>query len=213
MIQLVAFFGNYGKEYSGNRHNAAWIFSEQVKFLDGLSWQSKFKGQYASLDLSKIPVPNSDLLTGEGKLLPVATNASQKIHFIKPETYMNLSGESVFEVAKFFKIPTEDILIIHDELELQPGFCSLKWSGGLGGHNGLRSMKTCFGTADFWRIRIGIGRPANGSVADYVLSDFSSDERIILAQEFLPLSRLLAAILIQAPQKYVSEWAKRRLCS
>ena len=93
---------------------------------------------------------------------------------------MNLSGEAIADAAAFFKVKGEEILVVHDELELPVGTASLKWSGGLGGHNGLRSAKASLGTADFWRLRFGIGRPDHPDVAAYVLSDFTSDERITL---------------------------------
>ena len=98
---------------------------------------------------------------------------------------MNLSGDSIGEIAHFYKIKPEEILVIHDELELPVGTMSLKWSGGLGGHNGLRSTKSNLGTQDFWRLRFGIGRPNHDDISGYVLSDFTKDERIILSQIFV----------------------------
>lgn len=140
-----------------------------------------------------------------------------------PETYMNLSGESVQAAAAFYKINIEEIIIIHDELELPLGTISLKFSGGLGGHNGLRSMKSCFASADFWRLRIGIGRPdsrlpgeggpqgSGEGVYDWVLSDFS-------AAEFEALHPALdagAALLLQTfacdPQTLLPAWAKKKV--
>jgi len=132
MLKLAAFLGNPGRKYSKNRHNAGRMLAEALPFYSSLSWQKKFKGLYAVKD---------------------------NIHFIMPETYMNLSGESVLAAASFYKIEIGEIIVIHDELELPLGTISLKFSGGLGGHNGLRSMKACFGSADFWRLRIGLGRP------------------------------------------------------
>ncbi|MBO6099930.1 MAG: peptidyl-tRNA hydrolase, partial [Spirochaetaceae bacterium] len=126
-------------------------------------------------------------------------------------TYMNLSGESIGALASFFKIKPEEVLVIHDELELSPGTVSLKWSGGLGGHNGLRSTKAVLGTADFWRIRIGIGRPDHSDIAGYVLSPFSSDERIILDQIFPQLSSLLVQTLCTNPDTLINDWSKKKL--
>ena len=124
---------------------------------------------------------------------------------------MNLSGESIAELAGFYKIKPEQILVVHDELELLPGQVSLKWSGGLGGHNGLRSAKACLGTADFWRLRIGIGRPEHLDIAGYVLSNFTADERTILSQVFDVLSKLLCRILVENPENYVKEWSKKKV--
>jgi len=193
MISLVAFLGNVGRQYAGNRHNVAWQFADALPVLSGVSWQKKFRGLYAS-----IPVAGAD---GERRL----------VHLVKPETFMNLSGESIAEAASFFKIKPEETLVVHDELELPVGTASLKWSGGLGGHNGLRSAKACLGTADFWRLRFGIGRPDHPDVAGHVLSDFTSDERITLSLVWPPAGELLAGILDKGPEPFLKEWQKKRL--
>jgi PTH1 family peptidyl-tRNA hydrolase len=196
MIQLTAFLGNPGREYEHNRHNAGRLLAQRLPFYSLLNWQKKFKGLYAA---------------HEGR------------HFLMPETYMNLSGESVFAAASFFKIKVDEILIVHDELELPMGTVSLKFSGGLGGHNGLRSMKASFGTADFWRIRIGIGRPddrlpgegghagSGKGIADWVLSDFNSDEMSILDLVLEAASGLLVRALAEDPQSLLPEWGKKKI--
>ena len=189
MISVVAFLGNYGKQYSGNRHNVAWQFADSLPFSYKLNWQSKFKGQYAFLD----------------------GIAEKRVYFLKPETYMNLSGDSIGELCRFFKIPPEEVLVVHDELELPPGTISLKKGGGLGGHNGLRSTKAVLGTPDFWRLRFGIGRPEHKDVASFVLSDFTADEKIILQQMFPQSAELLEKILCGNPDKLLSEWSKKKL--
>lgn len=193
MISLVAFLGNVGPKYAGNRHNVAWQFADSLSLLSSASWQKKFRGLYTSLSLTD---PE-----GERRL----------VHFIKPETFMNLSGEAMADAASFFKIKPEEILVIHDELELPVGTASLKWSGGLGGHNGLRSAKATLGTADFWRLRFGIGRPDHPDVAGYVLSDFTSDERITLSLVWPAVGELLAAILDKGPEGFQKEWQKKKL--
>ena len=110
-------------------------------------------------------------------------------------------------MANFYKIKPEEILVIHDELELNPGFFSFKWSWGLGCHNGLRSMKTCFGTADFFRIRFGIGRPNHNDIAGYVLSRFTEDEQIHLSQVFVQAAKLLVKVLFsKEPEKMTGKW-------
>lgn len=195
MIVLVAFLGNHGSKYEGNRHNVAWQFSDSLGLLSSLSWQKKFKGRYASL------------------LLPPAEPGMDRrvIHLLKPETFMNLSGESVGEACSFFRLKPEEILVVHDELELALGFVSLKWSGGLGGHNGLRSLKSVLGTADFWRLRFGIGRPVHGDVSSHVLSDFSADERIMLSQVWMQTEPLFEALLGKDPEPFLKEWGKKKL--
>ena len=197
LIELVAFLGNPGKDYSRNRHNSGFLLAEKLPFYKELSWQKKFKGLYSSR---------------EGRL-----------HFIKPTTYMNLSGRSVFEAASFYKIKTENILVVHDELELPLGFLSLKFSGGLGGHNGLRSMKACFGNADFWRLRVGIGRPdsrlpgeggpqgSGRGIADWVLTNFREEELETLDPVLEAGAELLLRVLAEGPEDLLGEWAKKKI--
>jgi PTH1 family peptidyl-tRNA hydrolase len=196
MIQLAVFLGNPGQEYSRNRHNAGRLLAEALPFFPSLSWQKKYKGLYAVRD---------------------------NVHYLMPETYMNRSGESVQAVAAFYKIKIEEIIIVHDELELPLGTISLKFSGGLGGHNGLRSMKSCFGNADFWRLRIGIGRPdsrlpgeggpagSGEGVYDWVLSDFSDGE----LETLYPTLEAGAGLLLQTfacdPQTLLPAWAKKKV--
>lgn len=193
MISLVVFLGNHGPSYVMNRHNVGWIFAQNLSYAHELSWQRKFRGQYASRCFAG----------PDGELRPV--------HFLKPETFMNLSGESVQEAVRFFRLESEEVLIVHDELEIPPGTVSLKWAGGLGGHNGLRSLKASLGTPDFWRLRFGIGRPSHSDIASYVLSDFSPDERIMLAQIQHPVEELLGRVLTDNPKQCLPEWAKKKL--
>ena len=196
MIELAAFLGNPGKEYSRNRHSVGFLLAEKLPFYGALSWQKKFKGLYA---------------------------AREGIHYIKPQTYMNLSGESVFQAAAFFKIKPSAILVVHDELELPLGTISLKFAGGLGGHNGLRSMKATFGTADFWRIRIGIGRPdsrlpgeggppgSGEGIVDWVLSNFNAAEGETLGRVLETGAELLLKTLGEDPEGLLKEWGKKKI--
>ena len=124
---------------------------------------------------------------------------------------MNRSGVSVQAAAAFFKIKIEEIIVIHDELELPLGTISLKFSGGLGGHNGLRSMKDSFGSADFWRLRVGIGRPDVGEVYDWVLSDFSKIEHETLFPALDAGANLLMQTLENEPDTLLKEWAKKKI--
>jgi PTH1 family peptidyl-tRNA hydrolase len=127
---------------------------------------------------------------------------------------MNLSGNSVSKAASFFKIPNTSIMVIHDELELPLGTISLKFGGGLGGHNGLRSMKASFGSADFWRLRIGIGRPGSASergIADWVLSDFEAGEKEIFDRALEAGAELLLLALKEDPEILLPEWAKKKI--
>lgn len=194
MIQIVAFLGNYGKKYENNRHNVAWLFAQDLDMLSNLYFTKKFKGMYAIEQ-------NTD----------ITEKREAPLYYLKPETYMNLSGESIIELANFYKIKPSEILVVHDELELPLGTVSLKWSGGLGGHNGLRSTKEHLGTADFWRLRFGIGRPDHPDIAGWVLSNFSADEKICLSQIFPQVSDFFKTLLVSDPEKLLSEWKKKNL--
>jgi PTH1 family peptidyl-tRNA hydrolase len=204
MIELVAFLGNYGREYARNRHNVGWLFAEAVPYLRNLSWQKKCKGRYAPLDTDRI-------VSAVGAQETPAPDIPKRIHFLMPETYMNLSGDSVHEAAAFFKIPPERVLVVHDELEIPFGFAGFKFSGGLGGHNGLRSMKARFGTADFWRLRIGIGRPNHADIAGWVLSDFTRDEFAVLDSVFPPVADAFGRALLSGPESLLPEWNKKKI--
>ena len=203
-MQLAVFLGNPGSGYKRNRHNAGWMLAEALPsaapLFPPLDWHRKFKGLYA---------------------------CAGGFHFLKPQTFMNLSGESVMAAASFFKIKPEEIIVVHDEIELPFGTLSLKFSGGLGGHNGLRSMKAVFGTADFWRLRLGIGRPdgrlpgkggslessREAGIAGWVLSDFTADETEALAPVFDTGAQLLTQALSAGPETLLPEWAKKRVVS
>ncbi len=217
MIKLVAFLGNYGKEYEKTRHNVSWYFEDSLPFAGRLSWQSKFKGQIASLtpqELSRWACDTKICSKKDGSPVLVPEEAPSHIYFLKPMTYMNLSGDSIIEVANFYKIQPSEILVVHDELELAPGFVSLKWSGGLGGHNGLRSTKAVLNTPDFWRLRFGIGRPDNPniSVADYVLSRFTTEQQELMQNVFSQTNLLLVKLLLsKEPKDLIQGWAKKKL--
>jgi PTH1 family peptidyl-tRNA hydrolase len=215
MIRLVAFLGNPGPEYERNRHNAGRLLAQALPFYASLSWQKKYKGLYAALDSGRALADCSP--PGRSFELP------EKCHFLMPETYMNLSGESVQAAASFFKIKLDEILVVHDELELPLGTLSLKLAGGLGGHNGLRSMRACFGSADCWRLRIGIGRPGDrepgaggppGSgkgIIDWVLSDFSAAEWETLTPTLAAGAALLIRALAGEPSELLPEWGKKNV--
>ena len=124
---------------------------------------------------------------------------------------MNLSGDSAAAAAGFFNIKPENILVVHDELELALGQGAFKFSGGLGGHNGLRSMRARLGTADFWRLRIGIGRPGHDDISGWVLSDFAPGDRDLLALVLEECSRALIRALLRGPRILLPEWNKKRI--
>lgn len=217
MIKLVAFLGNFGSEYEKTRHNVAWYFEDSLPFAQKLSWQNKFKGEIASVSPQEISQWACDFKIcskKDGSPVLVPEDSPTHIYFLKPLTYMNLSGESIIEVANFYKIKPEEILVIHDELELEFGFVSLKWSGGLGGHNGLRSTKSVLNTPDFWRLRFGIGRPQNDNIgiADWVLSRFSSEQQEEIQNIFSQTNLLFVKLLLSPePKNLIQAWGKKKI--
>lgn len=217
MIKLVAFLGNYGKEYEKTRHNVSWYFEDSLPFAGKLSWQNKFKGEIASFtpqELSQWACDTKICSKKDGSPVLVPEESPSHIYFLKPLTYMNLSGDSIIEVANFYKIQPSEIMVVHDELELEPGFVSLKWSGGLGGHNGLRSTKAVLNTPDFFRLRFGIGRPDNENigVADWVLSRFTAEQQELMQNVFSQTNLLLVEVLLsKEPKDLVQGWGKKKL--
>ena len=155
LVLLIAGLGNPGREYERTRHNAGWMVMDELARRHGGSFRSKFSGQLSETRLDDL-----------------------KLALLKPETYMNVSGQSIGAARKFFKVDPADVLIVHDDVDLEPGRLQAKFGGGLAGHNGLRSIAQTLGTNDFLRLRIGVGRPGRGdrrSVADYVLGGFEPE--------------------------------------
>ncbi|MFL6038337.1 MAG: aminoacyl-tRNA hydrolase [Gaiellaceae bacterium] len=149
---LVVGLGNPGREYARHRHNAGWMVVDELARRHGASWKGKFRGQLAELRLD-----------------------GHRVALLKPETYMNESGRSVAEAARFYKLAPDAILVVHDEGDFDLGRLQARKGGGLGGHNGLRSIADHLKTPEFMRLRIGVGRPERGDprpLADYVLSNF-----------------------------------------
>lgn len=174
---LLAGLGNPGPEHERQRHNIGFMALDAI--AGHVQWRKKYKGEIA-----------------EGKI------GGRKVIFLKPQTFMNLSGESVGPAAKFYKIPPDRIFVFHDELDIAPGEVRIKLGGGNAGHNGLKSIQAHLGTADFWRIRIGIGRPAHkGDVSDYVLGNFSKEE-IPARDEILERLTKNIRILLDNPKNY-----------
>lgn len=188
MDRLIVALGNPGIKYAHTRHNIAWEALNFLPALEGLAWKEKFKGKFTTL-----------------------RQGESKIHFLKPQTFMNLSGESLAPMAKFFKIPVEDILILHDELDLPFGTAAFKSGGGLAGHNGLKSSAACLGSQNFKRLRLGIGRPLFGSVSDWVLSGYSPDEAAVFETYMKGVVEALELYMQQGFQKAASKFSKKDL--
>ena len=149
---LVVGLGNPGREYASTRHNVGFMVADELARRHGGSWRSKFSGEVTDLRLD-----------------------GARLALLKPQTYMNESGRSVAAAARFYKVDPGDLLAVHDEVDLDLGRMQARMGGGLAGHNGLRSVSAALGTAEFMRLRIGVGRPERGDprpVADWVLSPF-----------------------------------------
>lgn len=155
-LWLVVGLGNPGPTYAGNRHNAGFLVLDLLGDRAG----ARFKAHKGRADVV------------EGRL------AGARVILAKPKTYMNLSGGPVASLRDFFKVPTERIVVVHDELDIPYGSLRLKLGGGDNGHNGLRSITQSIGSKDYLRVRFGVGRPpGRQDPADYVLKDFAAAER------------------------------------
>jgi PTH1 family peptidyl-tRNA hydrolase len=184
---LVVGLGNPGKEYAGNRHNVGFMVAELLAARVGAKF-GRSKRAHAEV--------------AEGRL----GFGGPKLILAKPLTYMNLSGGPVVQLAQFFKVPVDNVVAVHDELDVPYGQVRVKRGGGEGGHNGLRSMSKSLGTKEYARVRFGIGRPpGRQDPADYVLSDFGGAERKEL--EFL-VDR--AADVVEAVVLEGVEWAQNK---
>ena len=156
LAYLVVGLGNPGREHTRNRHNVGFMVADELARRHGGSWRGKYSGQLADVRLD-----------------------DARVALLKPETYMNLSGRSVGAAARFYKLPPDAVLVVHDEGDFDLGRLQARLGGGLAGHNGLRSVAQELGTQEFLRLRIGVGRPGRGDprpLADYVLSDFEPED-------------------------------------
>jgi PTH1 family peptidyl-tRNA hydrolase len=184
-VQLIAGLGNPGSEYEDTRHNAGFWFVDAVARQHNAVFKSekKFHGQVAKF-----------------------THAGHDVWLLKPDTYMNLSGQAVQALARFFKIGTDNILVVHDDLDLPPGTVRLKHGGGHGGHNGLRDIISKLGGNGFQRLRIGIGHPGDKNrVTGHVLKKTSSDDRIAIDNGIDAALKLLPQILDGESQKVMNQ--------
>jgi peptidyl-tRNA hydrolase, PTH1 family len=163
-IRLIVGLGNPGPEYEQTRHNAGfWLVDNLARGLSGcfLQRESRFNALAAK-----------------------ASIAGKEVWLLEPQTYMNRSGQSVGGLARFFKINPDEVLVVHDELDLPPGAAKLKKGGSSGGHNGLKDITAALGTQDYWRLRLGIGHPRTlnltQNVADFVLHRPRREEQLLI---------------------------------
>lgn len=175
-IRLIAGLGNPGREYETTRHNVGFWWVDELANRENLNFrtEAKFHG-----------------LAARGQL------HGHEVALLKPQTFMNLSGRAVGAIAQFYKILPNEILVVHDELDLQPGIARLKMGGGHGGHNGLKDIIAQLGTKDFWRLRLGIGHPGDrAQVVNYVLNDPGREERELI-EEAMQQSLHVASLIVE----------------
>lgn len=187
-MRLVVGLGNPGSRYARNRHNIGFMAIDMIARRHGFpAFRSRFKGELAEAPIA-----------GERRLL------------LKPQTFMNASGELVAEVARFYKIAPEDIAVIHDEIDLRPGKLRVKRGGGNAGHNGLRSIDPLIGP-DYWRVRIGVGHPGvKELVQPYVLQNFSAEEMTDWVEPLVAaIAETIGLLVSGAPDAFMSEVARR----
>ena len=152
---LIVGLGNPGDKYKNNRHNIGFqIIDTYLTYFSQNKLIDKFDSEYASINFKE-----------------------NKLHIIKPKTFMNESGIAINKCINFFKIPLENLIVIYDEMDLSPGNIKIKFGGGSAGHNGIKSIINCLGSEKFTRVRVGIGKPVNKEkISSYVLSNFTNDE-------------------------------------
>jgi PTH1 family peptidyl-tRNA hydrolase len=187
-MKLIVGLGNPGRQYQGTRHNVGFRVVDQLARKAGIALSSnKFEGEY-----------------GQGTL------AGMKAALLKPQTYMNLSGDSVAPAARFYKVEPEDLIVVHDELDLPFGRLQLKKGGGTGGHNGLNSIVERLGSNEFVRLRIGIGKPETKErVVGHVLSGFAQSEAGQLEELTTKAVEAIEAILERGLQKAMTEYNRK----
>lgn len=187
MMFLIVGLGNPGSKYENHRHNIGFKAVDEISHRFSFStWSEKFSGFISKGEIN-----------------------GHKAVLLKPQTYMNNSGESVQKALHFFKIKPENLIVIHDELDLPPLKLRYKSGGGNGGHNGLKSIQQKIGTADFNRLRVGIGHPGSKDrVSPYVLSDFSKDEKVPFATLNHEISKNIAMLLDGKGDKFISDMAR-----
>ena len=186
MNTLVVALGNPGIQYELTRHNIGWCVLDQLDDQLKLVWQKKFKGLFAT---------------------------AQEHLFLKPQTFMNLSGESVVQAINFYKISIDNLIVIHDDIDIPFGTIAFKKGGGDGGHNGLKSISQLTGNSGFMRMRLGIGRPPHGQVSSWVLSSYSETEETHLEQFFTGAADALAYYLQFGFEKAASKFSRKNLIS
>jgi peptidyl-tRNA hydrolase, PTH1 family len=187
MIRAIIFLGNPGPEYAITRHNAAWCLLDTLPEAQG-TWQRKFHGLHMQVAMA---------------------GATRSL--LKPLTFMNRSGDSVGALVAFYRFDPESILVVHDDVEMNFGCIGWKRGGGLGGHNGLKSITATLQTSDYFRLRIGVSRPSVGTVSSHVLGRFSDGEQARLPEVWRRAGDVLAHAL-EVADPLALESTYRKIC-
>jgi PTH1 family peptidyl-tRNA hydrolase len=177
-IRLIVGLGNPGPEYEQTRHNAGfWLVDNLANSLPGcrLQRESRFNAMVGKTSI-----------------------AGNDVWLLEPQTFMNRSGQSVGGLARFYKVNPDEILVVHDELDIPPGFAKLKKGGSSGGHNGLKDITAALGTQDYWRLRLGIGHPrsvnSQQAVADFVLHRPRREEQALIEESIDKSLRIIPLV-------------------
>ena len=178
-MKLVVGLGNPGKEYKGTRHNVGFMVLDN--YLGKVSWKNKSDSFFYSTEIN-----------------------NEQVIFIKPNTYMNLSGIAVKKIAKFYKLKPEDILVIQDDLDMSLGSFKVKRNSSSGGHNGIKSIITELGTEEFGRLKIGIDKDSRIPVDKYVLSKFSTQELEKITQNYDSFNKIINLFINEGIEKTIS---------
>ncbi|MDO5808219.1 MAG: aminoacyl-tRNA hydrolase [Lachnospiraceae bacterium] len=185
-MYLIAGLGNPGREYENTRHNAGFASIDRLA-----------EKNHISIDMKKFQA-----LCGTGYI------GGQKVLLLKPQTYMNLSGESLRAACDFFKIdPEQELIVIYDDISLAPGQLRIRAKGSAGGHNGIKSIISHLGTQVFLRVKVGVGeKPQGWDLADYVLGHFSKEEQQVMQESFDRAADAAAALLSEEVQQVMNEY-------
>lgn len=185
-MYIIAGLGNPGREYENTRHNAGFASLDALAKRHGIELTTrKFQA-----------------LTGSGYI------DGQKVLLVKPQTYMNLSGESLRAACDFFKVDPEDgLIVIYDDISLAPGQLRVRKKGSAGGHNGIKNIIAQLGTQNFLRVKVGVGeKPAGWDLADYVLGHFSKEEQVLMEEAFLRAADAASALLTEDVERVMNQY-------
>ena len=185
---LIAGLGNPGKEYSSSRHNVGFIVVDEIAKRLGISLKKK----------------------SFGSLFAEALLEEQQLMLLKPQTYMNLSGDAVSEAVEFFKIPLKNVIVVHDEIDLPLGSIKIKTRGGSAGHKGVQSIINCLGDGGFVRVRIGIGKPIQKSeVVGHVLSGFEKEKKKIMENMVVRAADAVLEIILRGLESTMNKFNRK----